>query len=161
MCTVDSIRGADVSNSTSNSRKVSNVVVLRVKQQESTFTWVLMHKWLIQCLELQQTVNMEIQANLAEITHQTLRGLNQRINPYKSLRIFQEAMKALCSKAWAATYNQEYIGFKEQGIFKVVQQQPGIKILDTLTRLEYNEDNCEFIKCKASLAQEGTSKSME
>ncbi len=64
-------------------------------------------------------------------------------------------MKALYSKALATTYNQEYIGFKEQGIFKVVQQQPGFKILDTLTRLEYNEDNCEFIKCKASLCTRG------
>ncbi len=55
------------------------------------------------------------------------------------------------SKAWAKAYNLEFIGFKEQGVFSVVKQQPGIRVLDMLTRLEYKEDNCKFIKCKACL----------
>jgi hypothetical protein len=37
-------------------------------------------------------------------------------------------MKAIDSQAWAAAYNLEYIGFKELGVFKVILQQPGIKM---------------------------------
>ncbi len=62
-------------------------------------------------------------------------------------------MKAIDSQAWAAAYNSEYIGFKELGVFKVERPKPGIKILDTLTRLEYEEDHGEFIKCKARLCE--------
>jgi hypothetical protein len=46
-------------------------------------------------------------------------------------------MAAFDNQAWAAAYNAEYIGFKERGVFKVVKPEPGVKILDTLTRLEY------------------------
>ena len=38
---------------------------------------------------------------------------------------------------------------------KVVKPEPEVKILDTLTRLEYKEDNGEFIKCKARLCARG------
>jgi hypothetical protein len=62
-------------------------------------------------------------------------------------------MKAINSQDWAAAYNSEYIGFKERGVFKVKKKKPGIKILDTLTRLEYKEDNGEFIKCRAHLCR--------
>ncbi len=46
-------------------------------------------------------------------------------------------MKAIDNQAWAAAYNLEYIRFKEQGVFKAARQEPGIKILDTLARLQY------------------------
>jgi hypothetical protein len=67
-------------------------------------------------------------------------------------------MKAIDSQAWAAAYNLEYIGFKEQGVFKVAVERPkpGVKILDTLlNKLEYKDDNGEFIKCKARLSTRG------
>ena len=64
-------------------------------------------------------------------------------------------MKAIDSQAWHPAYNSEYIGFKERGVFKVERPKPGIKTLDTLTRLEYKEDNGEFIKFKTRLCARG------
>jgi hypothetical protein len=52
--------------------KISDVVVLQVNSQENTFTCVLMHKWTIDQLELQQASNREITANIAETAYQTL-----------------------------------------------------------------------------------------
>jgi hypothetical protein len=72
-------------------------------------------------LELHQTVNREIEANFAAITHRILKGLYPRISLDKPPRIFEEAMKAIDSQAWAAAYNSDYIGFKERGVFKVVR----------------------------------------
>ena len=37
----------------------------------------------------------------------------------------------------------------------MVKPEPGVKILDTPTRLEHKEDNGEFIKCKARLCARG------
>jgi hypothetical protein len=129
------------------------VQVLRVNSQENTFTvtQALMHKWVLDKLELAQVHNREIQAKFAEIAHRPFKGLDQKINPDKPPRNYKEAVKAINSQAWAAAYNSENIGFKERGVFKVERPKPGIKILDTLTRLEYKEDNGEFIKYKARL----------
>jgi hypothetical protein len=66
-------------------------------------------------------------------------------------------MAAFDNQAWAAAYNAEYIGFKERGVFKVVKPEPEVKILDTLTRLDYKEDNASV---RHVYAQEGTSMSM-
>ncbi len=43
----------------------------------------------------------------------------------------------------------------ERKVFKVVLPEPGVKIHDTLTRLEYKEDNCEFLKNKVRLCTRG------
>ena len=45
-------------------------------------------------------------------------------------------------------YNSEYLGFKQREVFKLVKPAPGVRIHDTLTRLEYKKDNVEFLKCK-------------
>ncbi len=50
--------------------KVSDVIVLQVNSQENTFTRVLMHKWVLDKMELEQVHNQEIPANFAEITYQ-------------------------------------------------------------------------------------------
>ena len=64
-------------------------------------------------------------------------------------------MKALDKQAWAAAYNSEYLGFKQREVFKIVKPEPGVRIHDILTRLEYKEDNCEFLKCKVCLCARG------
>ena len=64
-------------------------------------------------------------------------------------------MKALDKQAWAAAYNSEFVGFQQRKVFKVVKPEPGVKIHDTLTRLEYKEDNGEFLKNKVRLCARG------
>ncbi len=77
-----------------------------------------------------------------------MRGLDPRINPDKPPRNFRDAMKALDKQAWAAAYNSEFFGFQLRKVFKVVLPEPGVTIHDTLTRLEYSEDNGESLKNK-------------
>ncbi len=81
----------------------------------------------------------------AGIPHLSLKGLDPRINPDKPPRNFRDAMKALDKQAWAAAYNSGYLGIKQREVFKVVKPEPGVQIHDTLTRLEYKEDNGEFL----------------
>ena len=65
-------------------------------------------------------------------------------------------MKALVKQAWAAAaYNSEYLGFKRQEVFKIIKPEPGVRIHDTLTRLEYKEDNGKFLKFKVRLCARG------
>ena len=64
-------------------------------------------------------------------------------------------MKALDKQAWAAASNSGYLGFKQREVFKIVKPEPGVRIHDILTRLEYKEDNCEFLKCKVCLCARG------
>jgi hypothetical protein len=58
---------------------------------------------------------------------------------------------------WAEAYNKEYQDFKERNAFEVVCPNPGqgIRIHDTLTRQEYKEDNCTFLKRKVCLCASG------
>jgi hypothetical protein len=55
---------------------------------------------------------------------------------------------------WAEAYHKEYQGFKERNAFKVVRPYTGIRI-DTLTRLEYKEDNGTLLKRKVRLCARG------
>ncbi len=64
-------------------------------------------------------------------------------------------MKALDKQARAEAYNSEYQGFVERGVFKIVKPEPGVKIHDTITRLEYKEDNGDFLKVKARMCVRG------
>ncbi len=48
-------------------------------------------------------------------------------------------MKALDKLTWA-----EHLGFIERGVFKIKQEQ-GVRIYQTIRRLEYKEDNSTFV----------------
>jgi hypothetical protein len=49
----------------------------------------------------------------------------------------------------------EYLGFQQREVFKIVRQKQGVQIHGTLTRLEYKEDNREFLICKVRLCARG------
>ena len=105
----------------------SDVVVLQVMSKENTFTRAILSKFLAdsnELLRIRDKENNPIHAHFAGITHQTLRGLDPRINPDKPPRNFRDAMKALDNQAWAAAYNSEYIGFQQRKVFKIVRPEP-------------------------------------
>ncbi len=56
---------------------------------------------------------------------------------------------------WAEACDKEYRGFMERKAFKVVRPEKGLKIHDTLTRLEYKEDNGTFLTRKVHLCARG------
>ena len=118
----------------------SDVVVLQVMSKENTFTRAIQGKWLSDQLVLNDMRNKELQTPMyafnAGVKHRSLKGLDPRINPDKPPRNFGDAMKALDKQAWAAAYNSEYPGFKQRDVFKLVKPAPGVRIHDTLTRLD-------------------------
>ncbi len=144
-----------------NHDKMSDVVVLTVESQKNTYTQAIWSKYLTDSNELLRILDKEnnpIHAHFAGVTHLTLRGLESldpRINPNKPPRNFRDALKALDTQSWAAAYNSEFVGFRQRKVFKVVRPEPGVKIHDTLTRLEYKEDNGEFLKNKVRLCARG------
>ncbi len=94
--------------------KTSDVVVLKVEFQKITYTRAIWSKYLADSNELLRILDNEsnaIHAHFAEVTvtHQTLRGLDQRINPDKPPQNLRDAMKALDTQAWAAAYNSEFV----------------------------------------------------
>ena len=140
---------------------MSDVIVLKVESQKKTFTRAILSKFLADSNELLRVCDQKnnpihgFHAHFAGITHQTLRGLDPRINPDKPPRNFGGTMKALDKQAWAAAYNSEFLGFQQRVVFNVVRPEPGVRIHDTLTRLEYKEDNGEFRTCKVRLCTRG------
>ncbi len=135
-----------------------DVVFLKVESQKNTYTQATWSEYLAEAnefLRIQDEDNNPIHAHFAGVTHQTLRGLDLRIKPDKPPRNFRDAMKALDNQAWAAAYNSRFVGFQQQNVFKVVRPEPGVKIQDTLTTLEYKEENSEFLKNKVRLCARG------
>ena len=147
----------------------SDVIVLKVMSKESTYTRAIQGKWLSSKVTLTKVNDMETKTPMyafnAGITHRSLKGLDPKINPFKPPRNYGDAMNVLDKQAWAvAAYNSEYLGFKQPEVFKLVKPAPGVRIHDTLTRLEYKKDNVEFLKCKLAkcvYAQEGTNNPLE
>jgi hypothetical protein len=107
-----------------------------------------MSRWQHDQLSLHKSRHQE-QANIAGVKHSTLKGLDPRINPDKPPRNFRDAIKALDKQDWAEDYNSEYMGFVER------EPEQGVKIHDTITRLEYKEDNGDFLKVKARMCVRG------
>ena len=133
----------------------SDVMVMRVQSKDNTFTRVTQLKWCMDKLDLAKAVTEEHQANFAGSTHRTLKGLPTSINPDRPPKNFKDAMSREDKQEWAEAFDKEYRGFKERNAFKVVRPKPGVKILDTLTRLEYKEDNGTFQKRKARMCVRG------
>jgi hypothetical protein len=128
-------------------------MVLRVVSERNTFTCTSMSRWQHDQLSVHKSWHQD-QANFVGVEHSNLTGMDPRINPDKPPRNFRDAMKALDKQSWAEPYNSEYLGFVERGVFKVVKPQPEVKskqevkIHDTIIRLEYKEDNGDFLKVK-------------
>ncbi len=77
--------------------KVSYVVVLKVESQKNTFTRAIWSKYLPdsnELLRIKDKENNPIHAHFAGVNHQTLRGLDPRINPDKPPQNSKDAMKA-------------------------------------------------------------------
>jgi hypothetical protein len=62
------------------------------------------------------------------------------------MKNFNDATSRDDKQEWAEAYNKEYQGFKEQNTSMAVCPDKGIRIHNTLTRLEYKEDNGTFLK---------------
>ena len=133
-------------------------MVMRVNTEVNTFTRITQIQWLQDKLALSKAVLDEQVTYLAEISHRTLKGLTQSINPDRPPKNYKDASSREDKQEWAEAYDKEYRGFMERDAFKVVHPEKGIKIHDTLTRLEYKEDNRVFIKRKVCLCARGISK---
>jgi hypothetical protein len=75
-----------------------------------------------------------------------LKGLPQSVDPDRPPKNYKVAMSREDKQDWADASDKEYRGFMERKAFKVVRPEKGIKIHDTLTRLEYKEDNGTFLQ---------------
>ena len=77
----------------------SDVVVLKVRSQENTYTRAIHGKWLSDKVTLSEVHDKENQTPMyalnAGITHRSLKALDPKINPDKPPRNFRDAMKAL------------------------------------------------------------------
>ena len=133
----------------------SDLMVMRVNTETNSFTRVNQLKWLQDKLALSNAVIDEQTAYIAGISHRTLKGLPQSVDPDRPPKNYKDAMSREDKQEWAEAYDKEYRGFMERNAFKVVRPEKGIRIHDTLTRLEYKEDNGTFLKRKVRLCARG------
>ena len=133
----------------------SDMMVMRVNTETNSFTRVTQLKWLRDKMALSKAVIDEQIANIAGISHRALKGLLTSINPDRPPKNYKDAMSREDKQDWAEAYDKEYRGFMERKAFKVVRPEKGIKVHDTLTRLEYKEDNGTFLKRKVRLCARG------
>ena len=57
---------------------------------------------------------------------------------------------------WVEANNKEYKGFKDSNALAVVKPPKGARILGTLTRWVYTEDNCRLVKYKVRMVVRGS-----
>ena len=124
----------------------SDLMVMRVNTETNSFTRVTQLKWIQDKLALANTVIEEQTAYFAGISHRTLKGLPKSVDPDRPPKNYKDAMSREDKQDWAEAYDKEYRGFMERKAFKVVRPEKGIKIHDTLTRLEYKEDHGTFLQ---------------
>ena len=113
----------------------SDLMVMRVNTETNSFTRVNQLKWLQDKLALSNAVIDEQTAYIAGISHRTLKGLPQSVDPDRPPKNYKDAMSREDKQDWAEAYDKEYRGFMERNAFKVVRPEKGIKIHDTLTRI--------------------------
>ncbi len=70
----------------------SDVMVMRVNTEVSTYTRVTQRQWLLDKLNLEAARAEELQANFAGISHHTLKGLPPFIDPDRQPKNFKDAM---------------------------------------------------------------------
>ena len=88
----------------------------------------------------------EQRAHLASAGNRTLKGLDPDIDPDRAPKNFKDAMSRKDRQEWAEALNKEYIGFTDRTALAVVKPPKGERILGTLTRWEYKEDNGRLVK---------------
>jgi hypothetical protein len=81
-------------------------------------------------------------------------SINQPRLPTKELQGCNE-MSREDRQEWGKAFDKEYRGFKERNAYNVVRPKSGVRVIDTLTRLEYKEDHCTFLKWKARMCVRG------
>ena len=128
---------------------------MRVNTEPNTYTRVTQRQWLMDKLDLEKERIEEVEAHFAGVSHRTLKGLPPSIDPDRPPKNYKDAMSREDKQEWAEAYNKEYQGFMERKAFRVVRPEKGIRIHDTLTRVEYKEDNGTFLKRKVRLCARG------
>ncbi len=114
-------------------------------------------------LDLSKAVFKEQQAHFAGATHCIQKSLLPSINHSSPPKNYKKAMSREDRQEWGEAFTEEYRGFVDWGAFKAVRPRPGVKVHDTLTRIEYKDDNGTFLKRKvrvcARACHKGTSRS--
>jgi hypothetical protein len=77
------------------------------------------------------------------------------INPDQPPKIFKEAMSRSDQENWATAMNKEYLRFKDMDALAIVRPPKGARILGTLTRWEYKEENGKLVKYEVRMTIRG------
>ena len=126
-------------------------MVLQVNTRENTFVRVTQKQYNTDLLELLTIRAREQQAHFAGVAHRTLKGLDPDIDPDRAPKNFKDAMSRKDRQEWAEALNKEYRGFKDRNALAIVKPPKGARILGTLTRWEYKEDNSTLVKYKVRM----------
>ena len=80
------------------------MIVMRVNTEVTTFTRITQIQWLQDKLAPSKAVLDEQVAYLAEISHRTLKGLTQSINPDRPPKNYKDASSREDKQEWAEAY---------------------------------------------------------
>ena len=109
----------------------------------------------IDMLDQLKVAAKEQYAYMASFNHRPLEGLDPSINPDRPPKNFKDAMSRSDREDWAAAMNKEYLGFKDMKALAIVKPPKGARILGTLTRWEYKEENGKLVKYKVRMTVRG------